>query len=113
MKALIGAVFVAGFVVGCANTTTTTTPPAGRTLGWQTSLGQGKATSYAELDSQGTPRAIGLVWSAGALDGLPQGPDRHRCHGRTKEGHIDGETKCQHTVEQAIPLPDSVARRAD
>jgi hypothetical protein len=111
MKTLIGAVLVVGFTVGCASTSTTPTP--GRSLGWQTPLGKGTATSYAELDSQGAPRAIGLAWSAGALDGLPQGPDHHRCHGRTKEGRIDTETKCQHTVEQAIPLPDSVARRAD
>ena len=44
---------------------------------------------------------------------MPNGPDEHRCFGRTKDGAIDAGTKCQHTHEFVIPLPDGVARRTD
>jgi hypothetical protein len=47
------------------------------------------------------------------LEGLPNHSDEHRCFGRNKDGAIDADTKCQHTHEFVIPLPDAVARRAD
>jgi hypothetical protein len=87
--------------------------PASRSLGWSTPLGKGTATSYAEFDKQGAPRAIGVAFSATALDGLPAASDMHRCHARTKEGAIDTSTQCQQTNEYALPLPDAAARRAD
>jgi hypothetical protein len=97
-------------VVGCA---TTSESPGGRSLGWSTPLGNGSATSYAEFDKQGAPKAIGVVFSATSLDGLPAASDHHRCHARSKDGAIDASTKCQETVEHALPLPDVAARRAD
>jgi hypothetical protein len=97
--------------VGCASTAAES--PAARSLGWSTPLGKGTATTYAEFDKQGTPRAIGVVFSATALDGLPAASDQHRCHARTKEGAMDSSTKCQQSVEHALPLPDAAARRAD
>jgi len=84
-----------------------------RSPGWSTPLGKGTATSYAEFDKQGTPEAIGVVFSATALDGLPAASDHHRCHARTKEGTLDAATKCQETVEHVLPLPDAAARRDD
>ena len=84
-----------------------------RSLGWQAPIGKGTATTYAEFDAQGVPRAIGVVWSAGALDDLPQVADGHHCHGRNKEGGIEADSKCQQTIEQVLPLPDAAARRAD
>ena len=98
-------------LVGCASD-----PPGsagGRSLGWSAPLGQGTATTYAEFDRQGTPQAIGVAFSATALDGLPAASDHHRCHARTKDGAIDAATKCQETVEHVLPLPDEAARRAD
>jgi len=86
---------------------------ASRSLGWQAAMGKGTATSYAEFDAQGAPKAIGVVWSAGALDDLPQASDGHHCHGRNKEGGIEAESKCQQTIEHVLPLPDAAARRAD
>jgi len=109
MKPVIAASMVLGLATGCASVG----PAADRNLGWNAPLGKGTVTTYAEFDAQGAPRAIGLIWSKDALDGLPQGPDQHRCHARAKDGKVDGSTKCQHTVEQVIPLPDSAARRAD
>ena len=84
-----------------------------RNLGWSAPLGNGSVATYAELDRQGAPKAIGVAFSATALDGLPAASDHHRCHARTKEGAIDAATKCQETVEHVLPLPDAAARRAD
>jgi hypothetical protein len=96
---------------GCSSERTGTA--ATRTQGWQLKLGNGVASSYAEVDSGGTPTAIGVVWSAGALEGLPADSDHHRCTGRNKDGEMDAATKCQHTHELVIPLPDKVALRDD
>src|SRR5512139_292329 len=86
---------------------------ASRTLGWQVALGTGTVASYAELDPQGNPAAIGVVFSSSALTSLPSGFDAHRCFGRDKDGSVGATTKCQHTHEHAFPLPDAVARRSD
>ena len=86
---------------------------AARTPGWQLKLGDGVVSSYAEVEGGGTPAAIGVVWSASALEGLPAGSDQHRCVGRNRDGEVDGATQCQHTYEFVIPLPDKVALRND
>jgi hypothetical protein len=86
---------------------------SGRYPGWQQPLGNGAATSYAEFDRDGTPTAIGVAFSAQALDGLPSGSDNHRCFGRGRDGMMDHGTKCLHTFEYVIPLPDAAALRAD
>jgi hypothetical protein len=96
---------------GCASMSGESQSP--RSLGWSAPLGKGTAASYAEFDRQGAPKAIGIVFSATALDGLPAASDGHRCHARGKDGAIDGSTKCQQTVERVLPLPDAAARRAD
>jgi hypothetical protein len=102
---------IAFAAAGCASQQVAA--PAARTMGWQVKLGGGTAASYAELDGSGAPTAIGVVWSGRALDGLPAHSDEHRCFGRDKDGAMRADTKCQHTHEFVIPLPDSVARRDD
>jgi hypothetical protein len=87
-----------------------TTAPRGRSLGWDVPLGRGTVTSYAEFDARGAPAAIGVAFSASALDGLPAGSDNHHCAERPKDG---AAKMCQHTFENVIPLPDAAARRAD
>src|SRR5215831_15377046 len=84
-----------------------------RSLGWSAPLGQGSVASYAEFDDKGAPKAIGAAFSASALEGLPTHSDNHRCYARNKDGEIDAATKCQHTFELVLPLPDAAARRAD
>lgn len=98
-------------LVGCASMRSES--PGSRSSGWSTPLGNGSTTSYAEFDDQGTLKAIGVLFSASALDGLPTDSDNHRCFARNKDGAIDASTKCQHTFEHVLPLPDAVARRAD
>ena len=105
------AVGVLPVLVGCASAPTEST--AARSLGWSTPLGKGTATTYAEFDRQGAPKAIGVVFTASALEGLPAASDHHRCHARARDGAIDTATKCQETVEHVLPLPDEAARRAD
>jgi hypothetical protein len=103
--------FAAGLALaGCG---VSSGPQGGRNLGWQVPVGKGTATSYIEFEKQGKPTAIGVSLSATALDELPTGSDNHRCFGRTNEGVIDSTTKCQHTFESAIPLPDIAAGRPD
>jgi hypothetical protein len=110
-RPILLAILILSALVGCA--ATPSDAPGPRSLGWSDRLGNGTVVSYAELDAQGAPKAIGVVFSANALDGLPMHADNHRCYARTKEGAIDASTKCQPSVEHVLPLPDTVARRAD
>jgi hypothetical protein len=87
--------------------------PQPRVLGWQMPLGKGSTASYVEFGEANAPAAIGVVLSAQSLDGLPEGSDMHRCHGRTAEGGMDAKTRCIQTFEYVIPLPDALARRTD
>ena len=96
---------------GCSSERAATS--AARMPGWQLKMGDGTVSSYAELESGGTPTSIGVVWSASALEGLPIDSDEHRCFGRDKDGAKAADTKCQLTHEFVIPLPDAVARRTD
>ena len=100
-------------LAGCSGERNAPTAAASRAPGWQLKMGNGTVASYADVDGAGNPTAIGVVWSATALDGLPGGSDMHRCVGRNKDGEADAATKCQHTHEFVIPLPDAVARRDD
>jgi hypothetical protein len=85
-----------------------------RIPGWMSDLGKGTVSSYAEFDARGTPRALGVAFSASALDGLPtDGSDRHHCFDRNKDGAVDPATECLEQYEVVLPLPDAVARRAD
>ncbi len=84
-----------------------------RSAGWQVPLGNGTAASYAEFDAAGAPTAIGVAFSATALDGLPAGSDRHHCVDRAQDGNVAPTTKCVDTFEHVLPLPDAAARRAD
>ena len=86
---------------------------ASRSLGWQLKVGNGIVASYAEFEKGGAPKAIGVVWSANALEGLPAASDHHRCHSRNKDGEVDASTQCQATNEFVIPLPDVAAKRDD
>lgn len=99
-------------LAGCAGA-----PPAAapaRALGAPAALGNGTVASYAEFDAAGAPRAIGVVFAAGALENLPAAPsDGHHCFDANKDGSIDPATECTGTHERVLPLPSEAARRAD
>jgi hypothetical protein len=86
----------------------------GRVLGWSVELGNGTVTTHTESDNSGTPTAIGVVYSADALEGLAtEASDHHRCFDRDGDGAVDKDAECLATHEVVIPLPDAVAKRAD
>jgi hypothetical protein len=99
---------------GCASLETSADGAGKRIPAWKSDLGKGTVSSYAELDASGAPRALGVAFSAGALDGLPTaGSDRHHCFDRNKDGVMDPDTECLKQYEVVIPLPDAVVKRAD
>jgi hypothetical protein len=87
--------------------------PPSRLLGGQVDLGKGTASAYAEMNEQGEPTAIGILFSPAALEGLPDGSDFHHCFDRNQDGRIDRATECLHGYEHVLPLPDALARRPD
>ena len=83
-------------------------------LGATTALGNGTVSTYAKFDEAGAPTAIGVVFSASALEGLTTAPsDEHHCFDRNDDGAVDPATECLATHEMVIPLPDEVARHSD
>jgi hypothetical protein len=87
---------------------------ADRAMGWRANLGNGEAASFADLEDDGAPRAIGIAISADALASLPSGhSDGHHCADRNGDGVTARPAECFETHEFVIPLPDAVSRRAD
>lgn len=84
-----------------------------RELGHSVKLGQGEATSYIDYSGGDVPEAIGLLLSAGALQGLPQETDGHHCFDGNDDGQIDRVSECNHANEWFIPLPGSASRNGD
>jgi hypothetical protein len=79
---------------------------AGRSLGASSSVGKGTVSSYAEFDKNGAPKAIGIVFQASAVDGLPTAKsDGHHCFDRNKDGKIDLQKECLGAHEWVIPRP--------
>ena len=101
---------IAMAVIGCGPRDQSTD----RVVGQSWELGDGTVSTYAELDNSGAPTVIGVVYSAGALEGLPTArSDQHHCFDRNADGAVDGNTECFATHEAAIPLPDAVGTRSD
>lgn len=87
---------------------------AGRVLGANSVVGKGMVSSYAEFDRNQVPKAIGIVFHANALEGLPAAhSDGHHCFDRNNDGTIDSKEECFGSHEWVIPLPSEAARRAD
>jgi hypothetical protein len=94
--------------LGCSTTR------SARVLGTPSSLGNRTVASYSEFDKSGAPKAIGLVFSAGALDALPAAPsDGHRCFDANNDGVIDLATECSGWHERVLPVPSEASRRPD
>jgi hypothetical protein len=105
--------FIALMVAGC----TVREPQemsAERRLGANSRVGKGTVSSYAEFDKSGALTAVGIVFQASALDGLPTAhSDGNHCFDRNKDGKVDLETECFASHEWIIPLPNEAARRSD
>ena len=113
MKRLAIASLAALVILGCANDRPAEQPGA-RVLGASSNVGKGTASSYAEFDRNGAPTAIGVVFQASALNGLPAAhSDGSQCFDRNGDGRIDLEKECLATHAWVIPLPSDAARRPD
>ena len=85
-----------------------------RGLGANSRVGKGTVSSYADFDKSGAPTALGIVFQASALEGLPSThSDGNHCFDRNKDGKVDLETECFASHERVIPLPSEAARRSD
>lgn len=77
-------------------------------------FGKGSVRTYAEVAADGVPSVIGMIFSKGALDGMPaEVSDQHHCFDRDSNGTVDPDTECFMSHEAVIPLPDLVATRTD
>lgn len=91
-----------------------TDDPGGRVLGQSWQLGNGTVTTYAEFAYDDVPSSMGIVYSAGALEGLPTAKsDQHHCFDRDSNGTVDPNMECFASHEAVIPLPDALATRED
>lgn len=85
-----------------------------RVEGAEVAFGAGVASSYVDLDSDGTPLAIGLAFSAEGLVEPPEGHSNERhCNDRDGDGQVDKATECLMTHDFVVPLPDQLVERDD
>jgi hypothetical protein len=105
--------FIALVITGCA-VSKPLEMSTERRLGANSRVGKGTVSSYVEFDRNGAPKAIGIVFQASALDGLPTAhSDGHHCFDRNKDGKVDLDTECFASHEWVIPLPSNAARRSE
>jgi hypothetical protein len=85
-----------------------------RAIGAASPLGNGTVARSVEFEPSGAPAAIGVAFSAGALDNLPTTmSDGHRCFDADQDGAIDLAGECSAWHEFVLPLPSEATRRAD
>src|SRR5512139_3149906 len=74
-------------------------------LGATSELGKGTVASYATFDQSGAPKSLGVVFSAGALEGLPSTrSDGHHCFDADQNGSIDLASGCSLWHEWALSI---------
>jgi hypothetical protein len=77
-------------------------------------VGEGQVSSYAQFDEKRAPTALGLVFSARAVENPPSAmTDGHNCFDRNGDSTVDTATECNMWHEWVIPLPSDAARRTD
>jgi hypothetical protein len=87
---------------------------AGAITGASASQGQGTVESYAVIGPDGAPQEIGIVFSKGGLDGLPERRNNtSRCFDLDNNGVINGTGECEGDYEITLPFPDEVTGHAD
>lgn len=87
---------------------------AGNLTGMSAPIGRGTVESYAVTGADGAPLEIGIVFSDGALDGLPAEPNRtSRCFDLDGNGRINDTGECDGDYQNDLPFPAEVRGRAD
>jgi hypothetical protein len=76
--------------------------------------GNGTLTAYSQSEG-GVPKAIGLVFDASTLDGLPYEPpnDGRWCYDSNGDGTEDRTTECSGGYENALHLGNAFRRTVD
>lgn len=86
---------------------------AGMLEGASAAQGRGAVAAYAEIGEDGAPRAIGVRFGKGALDGLPEEPNRSgRCFDLDADGELAAH-ECEGDHEVRLTLPEEITRRGD
>ncbi len=112
-SALFVIIAVLGFLgPGCAGSPVNVR--TGHYLGATSKLGGGTVASYATFDQSGAPKSLGVVFSAGTLEGLPSEPsDGHHCFDADQNGSIALASECSRWHEFVLPMPSEASRRPD
>jgi hypothetical protein len=77
-------------------------------------LGQGVVQSYAVTSANGLPVEIGVSFSAGAFDGLPEARNNtSRCFDLDGNGVFNDTGECEGDYETTLSLPAEVSGRDD
>ena len=101
------AAFVAGMAAGRA-------APAKTMFGEAQKLGKGTVKTYAVVRDDDKVTAIGVVFKAGMLEGLPSEPNKtSRCYDLDKDGRIADHGECEGDYELRLSLPAALAKRND
>ncbi len=90
-------------------------PARAKTLfGQAQALGKNSAKSYAVTGADGRLTAVGVVFKAGLLEGLPSELNNtSRCADLNKNGRIDEKGECEGDYELRLALPAVIAGRDD
>jgi hypothetical protein len=85
-----------------------------RIEGGSADAGSGRISTYVEVAPRGRPKAIGVSFSSSFMNAPPSShSDQRRCADRNKDGIVERPAECSMWHEWAVPLPASVAERAD
>jgi len=80
--------------------------------GGSAAIGKGRAESYVVLTPEGSPAAVGVRLTDGALQGLPAHKNRQsRCFDMNQDGRRSA-MECVGDEERVLSLPDQVMSRA-
>jgi hypothetical protein len=83
-------------------------------LGPAHQFGKGTVHTYATLDADGAPVALGIAFGKGALEGLPAHlTQTSRCFDLNQNGQIDEQGECIGDTELNLALPDGLPGHAD
>ncbi|MCZ6590537.1 MAG: hypothetical protein O7B98_05270, partial [Alphaproteobacteria bacterium] len=73
-------------------------------------LGDGFAQLYAELDTKGAPRVLGVSIDGRMLENLPAKTNNYsRCFDKNGNGKIDATGECNGDFELTFPVPQELA----
>lgn len=85
-----------------------------RIEGGYADVGNGRLSTFADMQGQGGPKAIGVSFSSSFLNAPPAShSDQRHCADRNKDGVVDRQAECNMWHEWAVPLPSDAAKRKD